>query len=162
VRILGIDPGTQTTGFGVIEFDGYDYQLVDFGCIKTTKEFSLAERMNQIVADLKTLIAENKPDEICLERLYFGKNVTNGIQVAHARGAMMHEISLLGFKPSEYNPMEVKLNVCGYGKAKKDQIQRMVQMILKLDFIPSPDDAADALAIAICHANTQKLNKLVA
>jgi len=154
--ILGIDPGTATTGFGIIEFDGYNYKLVDFGCIKTAAGLPLALRINQIVDDLKTIIEEFHPDEVCLEKIYFNKNVKTGISVAQARGALLSELSQRGYQPGEYNPVEVKMGVCGYGKANKDQIQKMVMLLLNLTSIPKPDDAADALAIAICHANSRK------
>ena len=158
MKILGIDPGTATTGFGIIEFDGYGYQMIEFGCIKTEKHFSLAERIGQLTSDLNQLINEFNPDEVGIEELFFNNNVKTGIQVAQARGAILNELSRRGLKAHGYTPQQVKSNVCGYGHAKKDQIQKMVQIILNLKEIPKPDDAADALAIAICHANFTKQN----
>ncbi len=157
MRILGLDPGTATTGFGVIEYDLNEYRLLDYGCIKTSAQHSLSDRLHQIGKDLQTLLHLWNPREVAIEELFFSKNVKTAIHVAHARGAIMREISSKGSGVFEYKPQEIKEAVCGYGKADKSQIQKMVQLILKMDHLPHPDDAADALAIAICHANTLKI-----
>jgi len=158
--ILGLDPGTATTGFGVIEYDDNNFRMLDYGCILTTKIDPLAERLKQIAVDLKELVTLWKPQAIAIEEIFFSKNIKTAMTVAHARGALMQNLASQGYKIAEYKPQQVKEAVCGYGKAEKMQVQKMVQIILKLDFLPCPDDAADALAIAICHANNAKFEKL--
>lgn len=151
--ILGLDPGTATTGFGIISYDGYEFKLIDFGCIKTKANTPLPERITQIIEDLETILKEFQPDEVSIEEIFFNKNVKTGIQVAHARGAILHHLAKSGYQTSEYNPLQVKFNLCGYGKAEKKQVQKMVKLLLELEEMPEPDDAADALAIALCHAS---------
>jgi crossover junction endodeoxyribonuclease RuvC len=151
--ILGLDPGTATTGFGVINSKGNDLSLLDYGCITTPKTLTLAERLNQISKDLEDLIRQWQPGSIAIEEIFFSKNIKTAMSVAHARGALMQKLSEAGYEINEYKPMQIKESVCGYGKAEKLQVQKMVQMILKMDHLPRPDDAADALAIAICHAS---------
>lgn len=160
MRILGLDPGTATTGFGVIEYFNDEYILLDYGCITTPANQPLQLRIKQITQDLGTLLSEWHPKEIAIEELFFSKNVKTAMQVAYARGAMMQRLSSENYEITEYKPQQVKEAVCGYGRAEKIQIQKMVQMILKMDCMPSSDDAADALAIAICHANNLKTKKL--
>jgi crossover junction endodeoxyribonuclease RuvC len=150
--ILGLDPGTATTGFGVIESINSEYRLVDYGCITTSKSLPLAERLNQISKDLQEIVFAWKPDAIAIEEIFFSKNIKTAMQVAHARGALMQKLSSEGYSINEYKPQQIKEAVCGYGKAEKKQVQKMVQIILKMDSLPRPDDAADALAVAICHA----------
>lgn len=151
--ILGIDPGTATTGFGVINFD-QEIQLLDYGCIETAKNLQLAERLNIINKDLDIIIKEWLPDTIAIEELFFSKNVKTAMHVAHARGAIMQKLSDRSYHIYEYKPQQVKEAVCGYGKAEKWQVQKMVKAILNMNEIPKPDDAADALAVAICHGQT--------
>jgi crossover junction endodeoxyribonuclease RuvC len=158
--ILGIDPGTATTGFGLIEFNGYDFRLLDFGSIETSKELPHHERIRQIVSDLSSLIREYHPDQVAIEELFFSKNVTTAMKVAESRGAIIYALSESNLAPAEYKPNQVKVNICGYGSAPKIQVQKMVQIILNLKHLPRPDDAADALAIAICHANHLKHQNL--
>jgi crossover junction endodeoxyribonuclease RuvC len=150
--ILGLDPGTATTGFGVINSADNRLTLLDHGCITTEKTSSLAVRLNRISEDLQELITAWKPDAIAIEEIFFSKNVKTAMSVAHARGAMMQKLSSEGYEIHEYKPQQIKESVCGYGKAEKIQVQKMVQIILKMDQMPRPDDAADALAAAICHA----------
>ena len=156
--ILGIDPGTATTGFGIIKFDGYDVHLLDFGSILTPKEDSHQHRIVQIIDDLKSIIQEFQPDQVAIEELFFSKNVKTALKVAESRGAVIYALGLENLPINEYTPNQVKVNICGYGSAPKIQVQKMVQMILNLPNLPQPDDAADALAIAICHANHLKIN----
>jgi len=158
--ILGIDPGTATTGFGVIQVEEDETTLLDYGCIETPKNEQLAERLNQISKDLEELIRMWKPDNIAIEELFFSKNVKTAMHVAHARGAIMQKLSQEGYQIYEYKPQQIKESVCGYGKAEKKQVQKMVQMILTMDVLPKPDDAADALATALCHAQHKKIATL--
>jgi len=159
--ILGLDPGTATTGFGVIEYRNNEYALLDYGCITTTPDQCLAERLNLISCDLEEIVKHWKPDEIAIEEIFFSKNITSAIHVAHARGALMQKLSSEGYLINEYKPQHVKEAVCGYGKAEKIQVQKMVQLILKMEILPRPDDAADALAVAICHANNAGLKAML-
>lgn len=159
--ILGLDPGTATIGFGVIESHRQQHRLLDYGCIKTAAGQPLAERLKQIYQDLKTIVTEWRPEAVAIEELFFSKNVKTAIQVAHARGAMMQQLSLGPHQIAEYKPQQVKEAVCGYGKAEKRQVQKMVQLILEMDELPCPDDAADALALAICHANSLHMQALL-
>ncbi|HLG26022.1 MAG TPA: crossover junction endodeoxyribonuclease RuvC [Candidatus Gracilibacteria bacterium] len=158
--ILGIDPGTATTGFGVIQLKDDEPTLLDYGCIETEKHLPLAERLNQICKDLDEILKHWKPDTVAIEELFFSKNVKTAMHVAHARGALMQKLSDHGHDLHEYKPQQIKEAVCGYGKAEKAQVQKMVQMILKMADIPRPDDAADALAVAICHGNVLRFNML--
>lgn len=153
MTILGIDPGTATTGFGIIQCENSDLKMIDYGCIETPKHLSLAERLHQIAKDLDEIVDEWHPDEVAIEELFFSKNVKTAIPVAHARGAIMQKLSERGYTIYEYKPVKIKEAVCGYGRADKSQVQKMVQHILEMAEMPRPDDAADALAVAICHSN---------
>lgn len=156
MRILGIDPGTATTGFGVIDADKGRYTFVAAGVITTKPDLLMPERLSQIHADLTELVAEFKPVAAAIEMLFFGTNVTTAMTVGQARGVALLVLHNAGLPIAEYNPMQVKLAIAGYGGAKKPQMQEMVKMLLGLTAIPKPDDAADALAIAITHANSIK------
>jgi len=159
--ILGLDPGTATTGFGVINFEGSELQLLDYGCITTPKTLRLPERLHQITTDLEEIVNTWKPNVIGIEEIFFSKNVKTAMSVAHSRGALMQKLSSQGYQIYEYKPQQIKEAVCGYGKAEKIQVQKMVQLILKMDQLPRPDDAADALAVAICHSNNAKYQHLI-
>ena len=152
--ILGIDPGVAIVGFGVIESDRAQQQMIQYGAITTAAGLPLATRLVQIAADLEQLIIQFKPDEIAIEELFFSKNITTGIAVAHARGVILYTAERLQVPVYEYTPMQVKQAVVGYGLAEKHQVMDMTRRLLKLKAIPKPDDAADALAIAICHARS--------
>ena len=154
MRILGIDPGVATVGFGVIESDRGIQQMVQYGAITTSAGLPLATRLVQIAADLEQLITQFNPDEIAVEELFFSKNITTGIAVAHARGVILYTAERLQVPVYEYTPMQVKQAVVGYGLAEKNQVMDMTRRLLKLRSVPKPDDAADALAIAICHARS--------
>jgi crossover junction endodeoxyribonuclease RuvC len=160
--ILGLDPGTATTGFGIISYEDDKYRLLDYGCITTPKTDRLADRLKQISDDLEEIVRDAKPDEIAIEEIFFSKNIKTAIHVAHARGALMQKLSSEGYGINEYKPQQVKEAVCGYGKAEKIQVQKMVQLILNMEIMPCPDDAADALAVAICHGNSLKTAALCA
>jgi crossover junction endodeoxyribonuclease RuvC len=161
--ILGIDPGIATLGFGVIEKDERgNCRAVDYGVVKTPKEESLPVRLAMLEKGVGDVIEKYKPDEIAMEELFFTKNITTGIAVAHARGvAMLCCVKNCG-RLFEYTPMQIKQALTGYGRADKQQIQQVVTSLLKLKAIPKPDDAADALAIALCHAFASRFANLFA
>ena len=152
MRILGIDPGVATIGFGVVDAERGNQQLVRYGVITTPAGIPLSSRLYQISQDMSELIAQFTPDEAAVEELFFTKNITTGIAVAHARGVILLELERAGVPVYEYTPMQVKQAVAGYGKAEKRQVMAMTARLLKMKEIPRPDDAADALALAICHA----------
>ena len=161
MRILGIDPGVAIVGFGVVDHEKGQSKMVQYGAIHTQAGLPLATRLVQIESDLKQLIEHFQPDEISIEELFFSKNITTGIAVAHARGVILCTAEKLGIPIYEYTPMQVKQAVAGYGLAEKRQVMDMVKRLLKLKAVPKPDDAADALAIALCHArsNTSLLQR---
>ncbi len=152
MRILGIDPGTAITGFGVIDYDGKGFKFVDAGVIRTPKEQPMNERLSTVYDEMHELLKEFKPDVMSIELLFFARNVTTAMTVGQSRGIVMLAATQSGIPIYEYTPMQVKQAVTGYGKADKKQIQEMVKKLLKLDQIPKPDDAADGLAVAITHA----------
>jgi len=154
MRILGIDPGVAIVGFGVVDHEKGQSKMVQYGAINTQAGLPLATRLVQIESDLKQLIDHFQPDEISIEELFFSKNITTGIAVAHARGVILCTAEKCGIPIYEYTPMQVKQAVVGYGLAEKHQVMDMVRRLLKLKAIPKPDDAADALAIALCHARS--------
>jgi crossover junction endodeoxyribonuclease RuvC len=154
MRILGIDPGVAIVGFGAIDVVGGRQQLVQYGAINTEAGLPLATRLVQIGRDLEQLIELLQPDEIAIEELFFSKNITTGIAVAHGRGVILYTAEKLQIPIYEYTPMQVKQAVVGYGLAEKKQVMDMVRRLLKLKAVPRPDDAADALAVAICHARS--------
>lgn len=154
MRILGIDPGIATVGFGVIESDRGQQRMIQYGAITTQAGLPLATRLVQIGNDLEQLIGQFQPDELAIEELFFSKNITTGIAVAHGRGVVLYTAEKMQIPIYEYTPMQVKQAVVGYGLAEKKQVMDMTRRLLKLKSIPRPDDAADALAIAICHARS--------
>ncbi len=154
MRILGIDPGIAIVGFGLIEAEGGRTQMLRYGTITTEAGLPLATRLMQIERDMEELIDALKPDAIAVEELFFSNNITTGIAVAHGRGVILCTAAKSGVPLFEYTPMQVKQAVVGYGLAEKRQVMDMVKRLLKLKAVPRPDDAADALAIAICHARS--------
>ena len=154
LRILGIDPGLATMGWGVIEADGYREKLVQYGALITYPRDTFPTRLRCIYTGVQGLLQTFKPDEIAFEELFFSKNVTTGIQVGGARGVALVACQAYTDKLFEYTPMQIKQAVVGYGGADKHQVQMMVRMLLGLKEIPRPDDAADAIAIALCHARS--------
>ncbi len=158
--ILGIDPGTATTGYGLVEEKGGKLSVIDYGVILTEPKDSAEMRLERIYDHLVDLIEEYNPDEVAVEELFFSTNVKTAMAVGQARGVILLATQKAGVPLSEYTPNQVKSGICGYGAADKKQVQKMVQMILKLDEVPQPDDAADALAIAICHSSSRKYNNL--
>lgn len=156
MKILGIDPGTATTGFGLIDKTGPKLTKIDCGVISTLKTTPMPERLQIIFSDISELIKHHKPDYIAVEKLFFTNNITTAMTVSQARGVVLLVAAQNNVEIAEYTPLQVKMSVTGYGQAEKKQIQEMVKKILKLQTIPKPDDAADALAIAICHSATVK------
>ncbi len=154
MRILGIDPGFAIVGWGIIDSERGNIRPVAYGAITTPAHTSLESRLLTIQRDLESLIEKYKPDEMAIEELFFNTNITTGIAVAEARGVILCTAHRLGLKISEYTPLQVKQAVVGYGKAEKHQVISMVTSLLKLPKPPKPDDAADAVAIAICHSNS--------
>ena len=154
MRILGIDPGFATVGFGLAEAERGQVHMVTYGAITTPAGLPLSRRLYQIGTDMEDLISQLKPDVISIEELFFNTNITTGIAVAHGRGIILCTAEKSGVPLYEYTPMQVKQAVVGYGLAEKRQVMDMVKRLLKLKAVPRPDDAADALAIAICHARS--------
>ena len=152
--ILGIDPGYAIVGFGLVESRETRQRLVACGAINTPAGGRLSSRLLQIANDLEELINQFKPDAMAIEELYFNNNVTTGIGVAQARGVIIMTAEKLGIPIYEYNPSQVKMSVVGYGKAEKRQVMDMTKRLLGLAAVPKPDDAADAVAIALCHARS--------
>jgi crossover junction endodeoxyribonuclease RuvC len=155
VIVLGIDPGTARTGYGLVERIGSKLRAVDYGCFETVPADDLPTRLMYIHQAMTELITEHRPELVGVERLFFNKNVQTAFAVGQARGAVLLAAAQSGVPVFEYGPHEVKMAVTGYGRAAKDQVQRMVQVVLGLETIPKPDYAADALAVAICTAHAQ-------
>lgn len=155
--ILGIDPGIATTGWGVVEkgqkarLNGKDLVMLDYGCVITEPKIPVTERLVFLYKGISELLREYKPDAFVVEELFFNTNVTTGITVGQARGVILLAAAHFGIPYYEYTPLQVKMALTGYGRAQKEQMQKMVQMIFGLKELPRPDDAADALAIAYCH-----------
>ena len=151
MRVLGIDCGTERTGFGVIETDGIVHRMIDSGVIRTSSADALAERLSFIAAELRKIIQYHAPDAVAVEDLFHALNIRSVLKLAHVRGVALLTAAEAGVPIGEYSPMEVKLSVVGYGKAEKNQVQLMVRSLLSLA-ADAPEDASDALAVAICHA----------
>lgn len=154
MKILGIDPGTGIVGFGVIESKGGQLKMLDAGVIKTPVKQQDSTRLKTIFEELSEIIEQNKPNVMAVEKLFFAQNVTTAMSVSQARGVILLCGEQSGLTVFEYTPLQIKQAVTGYGKAEKHQVQEMVRTILKLKETPKPDDCADALATAICHANS--------
>ncbi len=150
--ILGIDPGTATTGFGIVKKDKGNFIMLDYGIIATSPKDIASKRLEKIFKEISVILKKHKPDLVVVEKLYFFKNLKTAMPVAEARGVILLAIQQNKIKIIELTPLEVKMGICGYGRAEKQQVQKMVKEILKLEKIPKPDDAADALALAICGA----------
>lgn len=152
--ILGFDPGIATVGFGVIHSEKNVYSMIQYGVIRTTPDKPLSQRLSAIYDDALELIDGYKPDAIAIEELFFNTNLKTGISVAHGRGILLLAGVSKKVPMFEYTPLQVKQTIAGYGRAEKKQVMDMVKRLLKLDAVPKPDDAADALAIALCHARS--------
>lgn len=154
MRILGIDPGYATVGWGVLEFDNMRFGVVKYGAITTSPDTPFDKRLCEVYEDMCVVLEKFRPDCMSIEKLFFNSNITTGIDVAQARGVIMLSAAQRNVKIYEYTPLQVKVAVTGYGYAEKHQVQEMIKNILHLKAVPKPDDTADALALAICHGHT--------
>ncbi|NLY77287.1 MAG: crossover junction endodeoxyribonuclease RuvC [Tissierellia bacterium] len=152
--ILGIDPGLAIVGYGVIEYLGNKYRVIDYGAITTESDMDFPDRLKMIYDELSHIIDRYKPEDLAMEELFFNKNVKTAIKVGQARGVQILCAKNKGLDIYEYTPLQVKQAVVGYGRAEKSQVQEMVKVLLNLKEIPKPDDVADALAVAICHSSS--------
>ncbi len=161
MRVLGIDPGTAITGYGIVQEDPQgDLEVLKYGVIVTPTGMELQERLLHIYTELKQIILLHRPDSSAVENLFFQKNVKTALAVGHARGVVLLALAEMSVPIASYTPNEVKQAVSGYGGADKNQVQQMVQILLKLSELPKPDDAADALAVAICHLHSSKYARM--
>ena len=159
--VIGVDPGTATTGYGLVaENQDGSLRVVDFGAVVTPAGIPMPERLLELHSKLTDVILLHQPESGAVEKLFFQNNVTTAISVGQARGVALLALAQAGLVVAEYTPMEVKQAVAGYGGADKNQIQQMVRALLNLDQIPTPDDAADALAVAICHLHSYRFRQL--
>lgn len=159
--ILGIDPGIAIVGYGVVEYTGNRFRVISYGAITTEAGMKLSDRLRDIYESIHILVERFHPDAFAVEELFFNTNVKTAISVAHGRGVCVLAASVQNIPIHEYTPLQVKQAVCGYGRADKGQVQRMVTQLLNLESVPKPDDVADALAVAICHAHNARYQKLV-
>ena len=153
MRILGIDPGYATIGYGIIEYDNFRFKTVAYGAITTSPDKLFSDRLCDIYSDMQTLINNYKPDCLSIEKLFFNTNTTTAIDVAQARGVILLSARKSNVDIYEYTPLQVKQSITGYGRAEKHQVMEMVKTLLQLNSVPKPDDTADALALAICHGH---------
>ncbi|OFV92311.1 MAG: crossover junction endodeoxyribonuclease RuvC [Acidobacteria bacterium RIFCSPLOWO2_12_FULL_65_11] len=162
MRIFGIDPGSARTGYGCVETDGRRHRIVVCGAIASPALASFPEKLLQIHRCLAELLAECRPDSVAIENLFHANNVRSALKLGHARGVAMLAAVEMGLPVVEYTPAEIKRAVVGYGRAEKHQVQQMVKLMLGLPAVPSPHDAADALAVAICHVHSQTFHRIAA
>ena len=160
--VLGIDPGTANTGYGVVARQGGRMVALDGGVVQTSAASAPAARLASIHARVSELLDEHRPEAVAVEELYFGANVRSAFAVGQARGVVLLAAGQRGVPCWSYTPQQIKGSVCGSGRAAKDQVQRMVQTLLSLEALPKPDHAADALAVAICHANSAPMRRALA
>jgi crossover junction endodeoxyribonuclease RuvC len=160
MRYLGIDPGTATTGYGIIDVIDGEMEMVVYGTIETSPKMDMADRLVQIYNEITLLVRTFTPDEAGIEKLFFGKNVTTAITVGQARGVLLLALAQADIPVGEYSPPKIKEAVAGYGSADKTQIQMMVRHLLNLNETPKPDDAADGLAVAITHYHYSRFERL--
>ena len=159
--VLGVDPGLATTGYGLVREEEGGLQAIAYGVVQTPAGHPLPERLQQLYQALSTLIRQYRPDESAVEALFFSRNVRTAMSVGQARGVALLALADADLPVAEYTPLAIKQAISGYGGAKKRQMQAMVKMLLKLNEIPHPDDAADALAVAICHLHTARMRRAV-
>jgi crossover junction endodeoxyribonuclease RuvC len=160
--VIGIDPGTATTGYGLVrENPDGSLSLVEYGAILTPAEMPMPQRLLELHHQLRQILLLHHPDSGAVEKLFFHRNVTTAISVGQGRGVVLLALAEAGMNVAEYTPLQVKQAVAGYGGADKNQVQQMVRALLSMDHVPSPDDAADALAIAICHIHSSKIDALI-
>jgi crossover junction endodeoxyribonuclease RuvC len=160
--VLGIDPGTAITGYGLVSKEDDALTLVDYGTIITSQQMSLPKRLQTIYRELGEIVSRHRPSAVAVEKLFFSKNVRTALSVGQARGVALLAVADAEVPLHEYTPLQVKQSVVGYGRATKEQIQQLVKMLLGLDFVPEPDDAADAIAVAICHIHSARLEAMLA
>ena len=158
MRILGIDPGFAIVGCGIVDYAGNKFTVIDHMAVITKADLPLEQRLKIIYEGVSDIIARYKPDAVAIEELFFNTNITTAIAVGQARGVILLAAVNCGVEVFEYTPLQVKQAVVGYGRAEKGQVQQMVKMILNLKEIPKPDDVADGLALAICHAHSYRMN----
>ena len=158
--IIGVDPGYAIVGIGVIEYNGNKFRPLEYGAITTPAGMPTVDRLKKIYDEMTLLIDKYQPDAVAIEELFFNSNQKTAINVAQARGVILVSVTNRSVPIFEYTPLQVKQSVTGYGRADKGQIQQMVKTLLNLNVIPKPDDAADGLALAICHAHSNKINKM--
>jgi crossover junction endodeoxyribonuclease RuvC len=161
VLVLGIDPGTAITGYGLVREDEAGLTLIDCGVITTAAGQPLAERLQAIYQGLAAVAREHQPREAAVEELFFSRNARTALSVGHARGVALLALADAGLAIHEYKPLEVKQAITGYGSAGKQQVQEMVRLLLNLDQVPQPDDAADAVAVAVCHIHSARMAALI-
>lgn len=154
MRILGLDPGYATIGYGIIDYNNFHFKTIAYGAVVTEANKPFYDRLSDIYDDMNTIIDTYKPDCMSIEKLYFNTNTTTAINVAQARGVITLAANKKTIKIFEYTPLQVKQSITGYGRAEKHQVMEMVKSILQLKSVPKPDDTADALALAICHGHT--------
>ncbi len=152
--IVGLDPGIAILGYGVIEYKGNNFKVIDYGAMETTPDNIFPVRLKMLYDELSKLLDKYKPDSVAIEELFFNKNSKTAIKVGQARGVQVLAAINKGIELFEYTPLQVKQGVVGYGRADKKQVQEMVKVLLNLNTVPKPDDVADALAVAICHAHS--------
>ncbi len=160
LRVLGIDPGTATTGWAILEEKGGKIKASAFGHIATVKNTPEEKRLAEISADLEKIIKKYRPQEAAVEKIFFFKNQKTVIAVGQARGSLLLTLEQKNVKVSSYTPLQVKQSLTGYGRAEKKQVQLMAKNILQLKTVPRPDDVADAIAVALCHLNSRKINNI--
>jgi crossover junction endodeoxyribonuclease RuvC len=154
VKIFGIDPGSDRTGYGCIETTGGRHHLVICGSLSAPARSTFPEKLRHVHAGLATLLARHQPDCVAVENIFHARNVRSALKLGHARGVVLLAAAQAGLPVAEYAPTEIKLAVVGFGRAEKHQVQQMIKLLLGLDAVPSPHDAADALAVAICHVHS--------
>ncbi len=154
MRIIGIDPGYAIVGYGIVDYNSNHFSVVDYGAVTTKAHTPFDSRLSSIYEGLTHLISTYKPDAMSIEKLFFNTNTTTAIDVAQARGVIVLAAAQSGLDIAEYTPLQVKQSVVGYGRAEKKQVQEMTRLMLNLKSVPKPDDTADALALAICHAHS--------
>ena len=159
--VLGIDPGTAITGYGLVREDDEGSVLVGYGVITTPADQLLPQRLQTIYHGLTAIIAQHQPDQVAVEELFFSRNVRTALSVGQARGVVLLAAAEAGLPLHEYKPLEVKQTVAGYGGADKRQVQEMVRLLLHLEQVPEPDDAADAVAVAVCHIHSARMRALI-
>lgn len=156
--ILGIDPGYAIVGIGVVEYIGNKFRPIEYNAITTTASMITSLRLKKIKEEINDYLEKYNPDAVAIEELFFNNNAKTAIAVAQARGVLVAETAARGIPIYEYTPLQIKQAITGYGRADKSQMQQMVKLLLNLNAIPKPDDAADALAVAMCHAHSKKVN----